>query len=101
MENCAGYISLVMADTANNVMLELGGAGFTSQAQLEAEWENVPEFEGDSQFVADLKDRDGSIIDDKSVSGDFVVAKLGKDLPTLLAEARKNAKSDNQISKGH
>jgi hypothetical protein len=95
MSDCAGYIEFVMVDEPNNIILELGGAGFSTQARFEDEWNRIPTFEGQTAFVADRKDSDGSIVDDKNVSVDVIIARLGKPIDQLIAAARKRAIEEN------
>lgn len=90
-----GYIGFAMVDEKNNLILELGGASFSSQARFENEWDRIPEFEGHTAFVADCKDSDGSLIDDKNVSVDTITARLGQPIDQLIAKARKQAIKDN------
>ncbi|MEB5526707.1 hypothetical protein GOP96_06600 [Vibrio cholerae] len=91
MNKDVGYISFVMIDEPNNMVLNLGGAGFSTKERLDSEWQRIPSFEGHSAFVADLEDSTGSIVDDKSVSADVITARLGKPIHELIASARLHA----------
>ncbi|WP_210499472.1 hypothetical protein [Vibrio crassostreae] len=85
----AGTIMFIMTDPTTNEILELGGAEFTSQADMENAWAGIPEFEGHSEFVADLMDVEGSIIDDKSVDAETICARLRAPIQSLIEKARK------------
>lgn len=95
MQECAGYIDFVMVDEPNNLILELGGAGFSTQARFNDEWERIPSFDGHTVFVADRKDKDGSIVADKNVSEEVITARLGKPMYQLIADARQLAAKEN------
>ena len=87
-ETCAGYISLVFFDDKTGEAVTLGGAGFLTDALFEAEWANVPEYAGKTNFQADRLDGQGDIVDEKPV--DVVTCEMLTDKPitTLIAEGR-------------
>lgn len=88
-----GYISFTMIDQVNNVVLELGGAGFTSQERLESEWDSIPALKGETVFIADKQDQEGSSIDERDISESTIVSKLGEPINILIHNARKAALS--------
>ena len=87
----------IMTDPKTNEVLELGGAEFTSQADIEDAWTGIPEFKGHSEFVADLMDHEGSIIDDKSVDVDTISARLRMPIQGLIERARK---ANEEVARG-
>lgn len=89
MNECAGYISLTMADETNNQFVDLGGAGFLTKTELMQEWDHLPSCAGDTVFVADLLDENGDIISDKPISAETIEAKVGKSISVLITEGRE------------
>ncbi|EKA5635976.1 hypothetical protein OKZ62_001880 [Vibrio navarrensis] len=98
MKKCAGYIEFVMVDETNNLILELGGAGFETPERLLNEWEAIEVFEGHTAFVADKKDSEGSIVEDKNVCEETITMRLGKPISELISEARKRALEENSMA---
>ncbi|MDA8093306.1 MAG: hypothetical protein M0T84_05225 [Betaproteobacteria bacterium] len=87
-EKCAGFIQLVFFDDSMGEIVTLGGAGFVTQAEDDAAWENVPTFEGVSNFMADRMDSSRDIYDDKPVSAETCERLMGKPIATLIREGR-------------
>jgi hypothetical protein len=87
-QQCAGYISLVFFDDRSGEAVNIGGAGFLTEAEFEAAWDGVPTFAGKSNYQADRLDAQGDIVDEKTV--DVVTCEMltGKALTTLIAEGR-------------
>ncbi|CEH40205.1 hypothetical protein BRM42_08505 [Xanthomonas oryzae pv. oryzae] len=87
-EKCYGYIQLMFFDSNENEIVNIGGAGFITPEDVDAEWENIPAFSGDSSFIADLMDSNGDIIDDKQVSAETCESLMGLPIAQLIAEGR-------------
>lgn len=85
---CFGYISLVFFDDVTGEVVNIGGAGFLTEAEFSKAWGNVPEFTGKSNFQADHLDSHGDIVGEKTV--DVVTCEFltGKPITTLIAEGR-------------
>lgn len=88
-EKCAGYIQLTFRDDANNGFVTLGGIGLLTQAEVKAYWADVPKFEGESAFIADLMDVEQDIVDDRVISAETCERYLGKSIDVLIAEGRE------------
>lgn len=87
-QQCVGYIQLVYADTASNQVITLGGAGFTTRAEDDAAWANVPAFNGQTNLMADRMDANYDILDDKPVSVETCERLMGKPVDQLIAAGR-------------
>lgn len=87
-QKCVGSIRLVYADTANNQVITLGGAGFVSREDDDAAWDNVPAFAGATNLVADRLDAAGDIVDDKPVSVETCEVLMGAPIDQLIAAGR-------------
>lgn len=68
----------------------LSGAGFKTSAEGDAAWANIPVFQGESAFIADLLDSEEDIIDEKVVSGETCEQLLGRPIADLMREGRQN-----------
>ncbi|WP_210499474.1 hypothetical protein [Vibrio crassostreae] len=82
----------MMKDSFASKMLTLGGADFTSQAKMEEIWSQPPELSrnrGSSEFVADLIDHEGAVIDDKVVEAEVVSMCLREPIESIICDARK------------
>lgn len=95
MNKCAGYIGFKMLDEANGLVLDLGGGGFKTEERLQQEWNAISAFSGSTQFLADLEDAEGCIINDKPVSAEVIEARTGQPIGTLIAEGRAKALQEN------
>lgn len=95
-QQCVGHIQLVFFDEIQGETILLGGASFFSPQESEAAWQNVPEFEGMSAFMADRLDENEDIIDDKLVSEDTCERLLGKPINLLIAEGRARLAAELQ-----
>lgn len=87
-EQCVGFISLVFFDDTTGEVVTIGGAGFVTEAEFEAAWENVPRFGGKSNFQADRLDAARDIVDEKPVDVVTCETLTGKSITTLIAEGR-------------
>jgi hypothetical protein len=87
-EKCAGYISLVFFDEVSGEAVNLGGAGFLTDAEFAAAWANVPEFAGKSNYQADRLDAQGDIVGEKTVDVVTCEKLTGKPITTLILEGR-------------
>lgn len=81
-------IQIVMFDSANNEVLVLGGMEDTADP-VAADWAGIPaETAGETAFQAELLDSGHDILEERPISADTVVAKIGEPLETLIARAR-------------
>lgn len=87
-EKCVGYISLVFFDDRCGEVVNIGGAGFVTEAEFEEAWTNVPTFTGKSNFQADRLDAQRDIVDEKTVDVVTCEKLTGKAITTLIAEGR-------------
>lgn len=91
-ESCAGYIALMFIDDSNNECITIGGAGFLAVSERDQSWATIPTFSGlpeHTNFMADLKDADGDIIEDKYVSAETCERLMGQPIQELIAHGRK------------
>lgn len=86
---CVGYIQLVFFDDATNEVITLGGAGFVSKNEDANAWAAIPEFVGESSFMADRMNATRDITEDRRVSAETCEALLGKPIAELIAAGRK------------
>lgn len=86
-EECYGYIQLMhfCKVGAREEVVRLGGAGFLTQTELADAWAAVPEADQETDFMADLMDKNGDIVGDKRVSGAMCAVLLNADLGELIA----------------
>ncbi|MGS0567122.1 hypothetical protein [Xanthomonas oryzae] len=87
-EKCSGYIQLMFFDSNENEIVNIGGAGFITQDEVDAEWANIPAFSGDSSFIADRTDAVGDILDSKPVSAETCECLMSKQIAQLIREGR-------------
>ena len=85
---CHGYISLVFFDDTTGEAVNIGGAGFLTEAEFQAAWDDVPEFLGTSCFQADHLDAQGDIVGEKAISADVCEVLMGAPIASLIAEGR-------------
>ncbi len=91
MSNHKGSIDFIMIDESRNNILELGGADFDDQSRLAEQWQLIQSYSEHTMFVADLKDEHGSIIDDKNVTSEDIVQRLGSPIDLIIAKARNRS----------
>lgn len=91
---CVGFIQLVFFDSASKEVICLGGAGFVTLEEDAAAWDDVSEFQGQSNFMADRMDSKRNIVDDKWVSAETCERLLGKPIATLIQEGRAKLAAD-------
>ncbi|HEK1753045.1 hypothetical protein I5F46_29675 [Pseudomonas aeruginosa] len=88
----AWCIAITFVDEENNGFVTLGGAGWESQAEWEAQWARVPVSPlGDQEptkLILDKLDRDGDRIDEKLITAETAECLLGRPLAELIAEGR-------------
>ena len=89
-EKCTGYIQLVFRDDKNNGFVTLGGIGLLTDEELQHCWNDIPCFDGETAFIADLLDSDRSIVGDRLVSAETCERYLGKPIAVLIEEGRAN-----------
>ncbi|RBD68918.1 hypothetical protein BRM19_22020 [Xanthomonas oryzae pv. oryzae] len=75
-------------DSNENEIVNIGGAGFSTPEEVDAEWANIPAFSGESSFVADLTDAQGDILDSKPVSAETCACLMNKPITQLIREGR-------------
>ncbi|HFZ2532989.1 TPA: hypothetical protein ACIJ22_003443 [Pseudomonas aeruginosa] len=87
-------IAITFADEENNGFVTLGGAGFESQAEWEAQWAQVPVSplgnQEPTKLILDKLDRDGDRIDEKLITAETAECLLGRPLAELIDEGRAN-----------
>lgn len=85
-------IRLVFADEKMNGVTTIGGAGWPSKSEQEKAWAAIPELPAGSKsdFLADLLDEHGDILEDKPVSAETCEALMGKPIADLIEEGRRN-----------
>jgi hypothetical protein len=87
-ETCAGYISLVFFDERSGEVVDIGGAGFLTEAEFAEAWANVPEFAGKTNYQADKLDAQGDIVGERSIDVVTCERLTGKPITTLILEGR-------------
>ena len=87
-ERCAGYIRLVFFDDTSGEAVNIGGAGFLTDAEFEAAWADVPEFACKSNFQVDRLDAQGDIVGEKAIDVVTCERLTGKPITTLIHEGR-------------
>lgn len=85
-------IRLVFADDWMNGVTTIGGAVWPSKQEQQRAWAAIPELSAGSKsdFLADLLDDQGDILEDKPVSAETCEALLGKPIAALIEEGRRN-----------
>ncbi|MBM5459074.1 hypothetical protein H8F21_16010 [Pseudomonas sp. P66] len=85
-------IAITFVDEENNGFVTLGGAGWESQVEWEAQWSAMPVAElgnaDPAMLIADKLDVGGDLIDEKRISADTAERLLGRPLDELIAEGR-------------
>lgn len=92
-EKCAGFIQLQFIDSQSNQVVSLGGAGFKTKEADDAAWAGIPEFCGETEFIADRLDGEGDIVDDRPIAAETCEALMGKPIAQLITESRANLKA--------
>lgn len=81
-------IAITFRDDERNTFVELGGTAWETQQEWNAAWDNIPESGDDSaQCIADKRDDDWDIVDDRIVSRETVETLLSKPIEQLIHEA--------------
>lgn len=85
-------IRLVFADDKMNGVTTIGGAGWPSKPEQAKAWAAIPELQagGLSEFLADLLDEHGDILEDKPVSAETCEALMGKPIAELIEAGRRS-----------
>lgn len=99
-ETIVGGINLVLCDSASGEVILLGGMRAITQDELNAAWDGVPAFLGETAFMADKLDANEDIVDDRPVSGETVAALLGQSLSTLIAAGRLRLADELVVARG-
>ena len=93
-EKCAGSIQLVFFDDTTGEVVTIGGAGFLTEEEHAAAWDNIPVFEGESSFMADRVDASGDIVADKVVSAETCEVLMMNPIANLIAEGRAKLQAE-------
>lgn len=95
LEPHAGSITFVMLDPTKNQIVELGGAEFSTEEELNRAWNRLPEapLGAYSVFLADLEDAEFNVLTNKPVTAEAIVERLRVPLPQLIARARLEDKA--------
>lgn len=83
-----GYIELSFFDSASDQVICIGGAGFDAQKALDEAWGNVPKSDSETDFMADRRDVEDDIVDEKPVTAQTCEQLMGKPIAVLIAEGR-------------
>jgi hypothetical protein len=97
LNRCAGYIQFAFRDRANNEFVSLGGAGWLTEAELQQAWNVLPEFPGNSDFIAVLLDEMVDITASKPVSFETVEVCLHKPIGALIEQGRKALQAKDRV----
>jgi hypothetical protein len=88
MEETTYSIAITYRDDENNTFVELGGAAWETRQEWNAAWDNIPVAQDDSACcIADKRDDDWDIVDDKIVDRETVEVLLGKPISQLIQES--------------
>lgn len=87
-KQCVGFIELQFFDVSRNEIISLGGAGFTTRAEWEYAWKDIPEFEGESLFMADCVNEAADISDEKRVDFETCERLLQRPIGELINAGR-------------
>jgi hypothetical protein len=91
---CVGYIQLVFFDHTQGEVVVIGGAGFATRQADDAAWEDIPEFSGETSFMADRLDAQRDIVEDKPVSVETCERLMGKSIAQLIADGRASLQAE-------
>ncbi|HBP1602372.1 TPA: hypothetical protein L5U90_003476 [Pseudomonas aeruginosa] len=88
-------IAITFADKERNSFLTLGGAGWHSKAEWQAQWEALPAsalgYDDPDSLIADKLDQDDDLIDDKPITAATAEMLLRRPIVELIAEAQAKA----------
>lgn len=88
MSNTLYCIVITYRDDENNTFVQLGGAGWETQQEWNTAWDNISMASDDTaRCIADKRDSDWNIVDDKIVGKETVEALLSKPVSQLIEEA--------------
>jgi hypothetical protein len=88
-EAIVGGINLVLCDSASGEVILLGGMRAITQDELNAAWDRVPAFPGETAFMADKLDANEDIVDDRPISGETVAVLMGQPISELITTGRR------------
>jgi hypothetical protein len=88
VEECVGFIALQFFDVSRNEIISLGGAGFTTRAEWDYAWQNIPNFEGETAFMADRLDNNSDTSGEKRIGFETCEMLLLRPIGELISEGR-------------
>ena len=96
-----GRIQLAYSNDAANEVVIIGGAGFKTQAEMDANWETIPEHQsadGEPWCMADYCMPNGDILKDRQVSALTCQQLTGTPFNDLVAEGLAWNLADNAVA---
>ncbi|MBJ7539852.1 hypothetical protein [Marinomonas transparens] len=87
-----GYI--VFRHLDDNEIIDLGGAGWNTQEEVNAQWESLPETEEVGKYVADLHDHEMALISTKSVTESAIEDRLKTPIGELMQAGLQKLKEE-------
>jgi hypothetical protein len=79
-------------DSAHNAFVTLGGAGFDSQAEWQAQWDSIPGadlgYDDPWKLTLDKLDAAGDLVDERPISRPVAERLMGEPLEDLIARGR-------------
>ncbi|HBO2935357.1 TPA: hypothetical protein L4R50_000353 [Pseudomonas aeruginosa] len=88
-------IAITFADKERNSFITLGGAGWQSKAEWDAQWAALPAstlgYDDPASLIADKLDQDDDLIDDKPITAATAEMLLRRPITELIAEAQAKA----------
>ena len=91
VDQCAGFVEFQFLDGER--IVTLGGNVFQTNAEVEAAWASIPDFPGESAFMADRLDTHRGLVDTKRVSAETCESLIGRSIASLIAEGRAMRKA--------
>lgn len=93
-----GFIVISMfPESGDGEIIQLGGAGWSTQEELYQQWLAVPDHQSEAQqYTADLHDKDGSLIGTKTVDQEFIERRLGQPIDELIATGKAKLEQELQ-----
>lgn len=91
MSEPVGYITFLFVDAPNNMFVELGGAGFDTDGELDAEWEFCSVAANTTRagnYQAVRLDADGDEVASLDVPSRIIEHKMGSKITELIALGR-------------
>lgn len=85
-DQCAGFVEFQFLDGER--IVTLGGNVFQTNAEVEAAWASIPDFPGESAFMADRLDTHRGLVDTKQVSAETCEILLRRSIASLISEGR-------------